>query len=100
MTPDEVLAELQEKNKDAYLLEPRAVYDKALVDVTDDPQDHWLREKRTWVAVYDSRRCVKAIMEWHDCAQDGAEEWFDFNTSGAWVGPGTPTFTGAGKRLD
>ena len=88
----EVLARLSALNPEALLLEPREVYDKALVGVTDDPQDHWPRKARRHVAVYDADSCIEAIMDWLECDYTGACEWFGFNTSGAWVGEGTPTF--------
>ena len=92
VSPQEVLARLDEVNPDALLLEPREVYDKALVDVTDDPRDHWPRTEKTWVAVYDEFECIDAIMLWLGCPEEDALDWFSFNTSGAWVGEGTPTF--------
>jgi len=88
----EVLAKLEGLNPEALLLEPRSVYDTALVDVTDDPQDQWIREGKTWVAVYDMPACVEAIIGWLGCPEDEALEWFYTNTSGAWIGAGTPTF--------
>ncbi len=51
MSPEEVLEKLTKLNPEALLLEPREVYDTALVDVTDDPQDQWTRKEKTWVAV-------------------------------------------------
>ncbi len=92
MTPEQILEKLSNLNPEALLLEPREVYDPALVDVTDDPQDQWPREARVHVAVYDELVCIEAIMGWMDCDPHTATEWFDFNTSGAWMGAGTPTF--------
>lgn len=92
MTPQEVLKKLDGLNSDALLLEPREVYDRALVGVTDDPQDQWDRPTKVYVAVYDELECIDAIMAWMDCPEDEALDWFSFNTSGAWVGDGTPTF--------
>ena len=91
-TPQEVLTRLVEVNPEALLLEPRDAYDRALVDLTDDPQDHWPREEKVWVAVYSAEKCVEAIVELLDCDYTTALEWYSFNTSGAWVGSGTPTF--------
>ena len=92
MSPQEVTEKLETLNPEACLLEPRDVYDKALVDITDDPQDQWPREGKVWVAVYDEFECLDAIMSWLECPEDEAREWFSFNTSGAWIGQGTPTF--------
>ena len=92
MTATEILTQLQQHNPDALLLEPREVYDKALVGVTSTPDDRWPRTNETWVAVYDEELCLKAIMEWQGCDYAEASEWFGYNTSGAWAGEGTPTF--------
>ena len=93
MSVAEVLRDLEELNPDALLLEPRDVYDPALIGITDDPNDSWPREARIHVAIYDSDKCIEAIMGWMDCDYNDAVDWFGFNTSGAWVGEGTPTFS-------
>ena len=75
------------------LLEPRSVYDKALVDViTTRPLDQWLRQTDTPCAVYSRGKCIDALMEAEGWDYEGAVDWYEFNTSGAWVGEGTPTF--------
>ena len=86
------LEELQRRNPEALLLEPRDIYAEALVGVTDQPRDHWPRETNTVVAVYSAEKCIEAIMRAQDCDYCSAEEWFGYNTSGAWVGENTPTF--------
>jgi hypothetical protein len=91
-SPEGVEARLLKLNPDARLLEPRDVYDVALVDLTDAPNDHWVREEGVWVAVYDTERCIEAIMEWLNCDPPEAWVWFDFSTSDDWMGQGTPTF--------
>lgn len=86
----EVLSELTRINPDALLLEPREMYDKALVGMTDEPDDHWPRTG-AMVAVYDRDLCIEVLRE-ELGSYDAAVEWFEYNTSGAWVGPNTPTF--------
>lgn len=90
----DAIERLRELNPGALLLEPRDHYDKALIGVTDNPQDHWDRKERVWVAVYDHDLCIKAIQSLlgTECSEEDALEWFEYNTSGAWVGSGTPTF--------
>jgi len=78
---------------EALLLEPREHFDDALVSVTDTPDDHWPRKTSTVVAVYDRDRCIDAIMAWLGCDYETAVEWYDYNTTGAWLGEGTPTFS-------
>ena len=88
----DILRRLESLNAGALFLEPRGVYDPALVGVTDNPDDSWPRETNAYVAVYDSGKCIEAIMAWLACDYADATDWFYFNTSGAWVGEGTPTF--------
>ena len=38
---EQIIRRLNEHNPEALLLEPRKVYDVALVDITDKPSDHW-----------------------------------------------------------
>ena len=97
MSVEEILLELNSLNPDAMLLEPREVYDPALIGITDFPNDSWPRKASVHVAVYDVDRCLEAIMAWQGCDFDAARDWFGFNTSGAWVGEGTPTFTILGE---
>jgi hypothetical protein len=76
---------------EALFLEPRSVYDKALIDAAR-ADDSWSRKSNIVVAVYDAVKCVDAIMQWFECNYEEAAEWFNYNTSGAWAGEGTPTF--------
>ena len=39
---------------------------------------------------YDRAKCIEILMR--DMTEDEAEEYFEFNVVGAWVGPGTPVF--------
>jgi hypothetical protein len=78
----------------ALLLEPREFFDAALVGVTSEPRDRWPRKGGLTVAVYDRERCVEALMKWLDTDFDGALDYFGYNTEGAWLGEGTPTFRG------
>ena len=92
MTPGELVERLSALNPQALLLEPRSVYDRALVGITESPQDGWTRTSGEAVAIYDARACVDAIMEWLDTDSAQAWDWFHFNTAGSWLGEGTPTF--------
>jgi len=68
---------------DALLMEPRGQFDVAIVAVgwrfADGP-----------VAVYDMDRVLAILAQ--DMGEDGAEEWFEYNVVGSWVGPATPIF--------
>lgn len=81
------------------LLEPRETYDKALIGFTTSPQDQWPRKTDTLTAIYSAERCIEALMAAEGWDYDEAVEWFDFNTSGAWSGEGTPTFQYEGPDI-
>jgi len=100
MSITEILNHLETTNPEALLLEPRAVYDAALVGITDHPQDHSPRAEKKTVAVYDTAKCLEALMEWMECDYSEAQDWFGYNTSGAWAGEGTPTFVGLDEAHD
>jgi hypothetical protein len=41
-------------------------------------------------ATYDRRKCIEILMK--DMNEEEAEEYFQFNVEGAWVGENTPMF--------
>lgn len=43
-------------------------------------------------AIYDRQQCIEILMERDGMSEDDAEEYFEFNVVGAWVGHGTPVF--------
>lgn len=91
LLPDETPLQAAER-LGVIVLEPRSTYDRALVGITTAPKDDWDRKTATPCAVYDTLKCIMATMEVDGMEFDEAVEWFDFNTSSAWVGEGTPTF--------
>ena len=91
-TAAETLAWLEQNAPNALLLEPREHFDAAIVGRTCRPTDHWPREGDIWVVIYDSDLCIDAIQKWMECEDEDAMDWFDYNTAGAWMGEGTPTF--------
>jgi hypothetical protein len=44
------------------------------------------------VAVYDAKKCIEVLMQTGPMTEDEAQEYFDFNVVGSWVGAGTPCF--------
>jgi hypothetical protein len=44
------------------------------------------------VAVYDRATCIDILMDRDGLSFEEAEEFFEFNVVGAWVGEGTPCF--------
>lgn len=44
------------------------------------------------IALYDRAKCIEILMERDGMTHEEAEEFFSFNTEGAWVGEQTPAF--------
>ena len=44
------------------------------------------------LALYDYEKCVAILMKRDSMTEEEAEEYLQFNTLGAWVGPNTPAF--------
>ena len=71
------------EDSEAMFLEPRATFDRAIVGIAS--------RINMLVVAYDRALCIECLMG--DGMDEGeAEEFFEFNTAGAWVGPGTPVF--------
>ena len=72
------------EENEAFLMEPREDYDDCIVGVgyrfNDGP-----------LAVYSMPKVLK-VMEDSGMEPEEAEEFFQVNTLGAWVGEGTPIF--------
>ena len=43
-------------------------------------------------AVYDRQKCIDILVERDEMSYEDAEEYFQFNVEGAWVGENTPAF--------
>jgi len=44
------------------------------------------------LALYDREKCIEILMTRDDMDYEGAVEFFEFNTLGAWAGDSTPAF--------
>lgn len=66
------------------LLEPD-YFDEAILGIAE-------RADGMTVVAYDRTRCIDLIQSNSDCSREDAEEFFEFNTAQAWMGPGTPVF--------
>jgi len=44
------------------------------------------------IIAYDVRKCLTILMERDGMTEEEAQEFFDFNVVGAWVGDDTPIF--------
>lgn len=52
----------------------------------------------TQLAVYDWDRCIAILMERDHMDYDEADEFMNFNVTGAWVGKNTPVFVKQGTK--
>lgn len=69
------------EDSEAYLMEPRDVFDQAIVGIA---------EVGTYVAVYDEDRVLALLRQVHGMSEDEAREFFDFNVNIG--GNGAPIF--------
>lgn len=74
------------------VLEPRELFDDAIVGTTDQPMDHWNRKTNKKVVIYSREKCIELMVEREGMTYEDAVDHFEFNVSGAWIGEGTPTF--------
>lgn len=44
------------------------------------------------LAVYDRRKCIQILVDRDGMSEEEAEEYFQFNVEGSWVGDSTPLF--------
>ncbi len=74
------IEDLAEENPEALLLDG---FEAAFVGIAR-------RCGQPSLAVYDRHRCLRILMDRDGMTPEDAEEFFSFNTEGAWVGPMTP----------
>ncbi len=80
MTVDDLIDTLDE----AVVLEPRALWDKAVIGVA-------YRADGMRVLAYSAHLCLAALVA-DGMSEQEAMDWFYFNVNCAWTGPGTPVF--------
>jgi hypothetical protein len=78
----DVVAVLEQENPDALLADG---FEQALLGVARQACAPPL-------AVYDRARCIEILVERDGMDEEEAEEFFEFNVAGAYMGPGTPVF--------
>ena len=81
MTP--LRAALAENHPEVMLLEPPA-YDAAIVGIVE--------RINLQAVAYDATALVRIIAEVNGWPHEDAQEWFDVNTSGAYMGAHSPVF--------
>jgi len=52
-----------------------------------------------YIAVYDADKCIDILVETSDMTREEAEEFFEYNTLGAYMGEYTPRFVKVYNRL-
>jgi hypothetical protein len=52
------------------------------------------------LAVYDRNKCIQILIERDGMSGEEAEEYFQFNVEGSWVGDNTPLFFEPLKLID
>jgi hypothetical protein len=78
---DDVKAWLAEAAPDALLADG---FEDAILGIVE-------RVGQPAIVIYDREKCIEILMA-DGTDREEAEEYFEFNTSGAWVGNGTPGF--------
>ena len=68
----------------AIILEPE-MFDDAIIGIAE-------RCGESPLVAYDRDRCIEIIMADSGCSREEAEEHYEFNIAGCWVGEGTPVF--------
>lgn len=84
-TPETTLEWFNDMDCEALRLEPREFYDKFIVGAA-------YRFGVGPVLCYDMKAILRGHVEEDEMTESGADEFFHFNTLGAWVGEGTPIF--------
>jgi hypothetical protein len=87
MTRDEIENVLEASGETALFADG---FDDAILGITRSIQS----SSTGPVIVYDSCKCIEVLMRTME--RDEAVEFFDFNVSGAYVGPQTPIFVDTG----
>jgi hypothetical protein len=81
MTKREIIEE--NEDEDSTLLFADG-FDEAIVGVGEQFNNRFV--------VYDRDKCIDILMKRDGMDYEGAEEFFEFNVTGAWVGESTPVF--------
>ena len=86
MTLDEILEYLADDGEgEALLMEPRSDYDECILGIGGRFHDGPL-------AIYSVERILAVLMRDDEMDEEGAQEFFEFNIIGGWLGEGTPIF--------
>lgn len=81
MMTQEILTELKEMNPEILLADG---FEEALIGT--------VQVFSKTIALYDRDKCIKILVKRDGMSRDDAEEYFDFNVTGSYVGEHTPAF--------
>jgi hypothetical protein len=65
------------------------------IQLADGFEDAFIRIARQFgkpFAIYDRQKCIDILINRDGLSYEDAEEYFQFNVEGAWVGENTPAF--------
>jgi hypothetical protein len=81
LTFEEKREEIAAENPEALLADG---FEDALIGIVRQFNSSW--------ALYDRAKCIKILMDRDKMTEEDAEEFFNFNTQGAYMGVNTPCF--------
>jgi hypothetical protein len=85
---DDIAEELAQANEEALLADG---FEDALIGYVEIAT-------KPVVALYDRQKCIEILMKRDGMTEEGAEEFFSFNTIGAYMGESAPAFATIKKK--
>ena len=82
-TPRQMIDQLADANEETMLLADG--FDDAILGLVR-------RCGQLPIVIYDRAKCIQLLIDRDGMTREDAEEYFEFNVSGAWVGEGTPGY--------
>ena len=79
-------------NRRLMVLEPRALFNRALVGLTNQPTDQWNRQTKAWVLVYDFELAARSMSQFEVVGLEEAVDRVTAIAGDCWEGEGTPTW--------
>ena len=86
--PKEIIDYLEGCGEDVLLLDPQEDFLPALIGYTDS----WCGHERPTRAIYSAAAVIQVYIDRDGMSEEDACEFFEFNTTGAYVGVNTPIF--------
>lgn len=80
------MVEMIDEDTELLFLEPAKIYDDAIIGISEP------RGEQTPLVIYDAQRIVELLQERSDMNESEAQEFYEFNILGAWLGEQTPLY--------